>query len=158
MTTSIEAAETASNALTKQGKIIDSIDQFYADDCVFIEPDGSRRSSKNDQRTKEEPMPIQTIAQYRVKPSGVDKVKRAIAEFVPYVRANEPGTRLYLAWQQKDDPTRFVHFFIFEDEAAHAAHASSAEVKRFEAAYGPELAEGPVVFTDYELVATNQRA
>jgi len=43
MTTSIEAAETASNALTKQGKIIDSIDQFYADDCVFIETDGSRR-------------------------------------------------------------------------------------------------------------------
>lgn len=50
MTLTIEAAETASNALTKQGKIIDSIDQFYADDCVFIEPDGSRRSSKKDQR------------------------------------------------------------------------------------------------------------
>jgi ketosteroid isomerase-like protein len=50
MTISIEAAETASNALTKQGKIINSIDQFYADDCVFIEPDGSRRLSKKDQR------------------------------------------------------------------------------------------------------------
>src|SRR6266851_10230889 len=31
------------------------------------------------------------FAQYRVKPSGVDKVKRAIAEFVPYVRANAPA-------------------------------------------------------------------
>jgi quinol monooxygenase YgiN len=101
-------------------------------------------------------MPIQTIATYRVKPSGVDKVKRAIAEFVPYVRANEPGTKLYVAWQQKDDPTRFVHFFIFENEAAHAAHASAAAVKRFEAAYSPELSEGNVVFTDYEVVATNQ--
>jgi quinol monooxygenase YgiN len=101
-------------------------------------------------------MPIQTIAQYRVKPSGVDKVKRAIMEFVPYVRANERGTKLYVAWQQKDDPTRFVHFFIFENEAAHAAHAGSAAVKRFEEAYGPELSEGPVVFTDYELIATNQ--
>jgi ketosteroid isomerase-like protein len=50
MTISIEAAETASNALTKQGKIINSIDQFYADNCVFIEPDGSRRLSKKDQR------------------------------------------------------------------------------------------------------------
>ena len=98
-------------------------------------------------------MPIQTIARYRVRLSGVDKVKRAIAEFVPYVRANEPGTKLYLAWQEKDDPTRFVHFFIFDDEAAHAAHASSAAVKRFEAAYRPELSEGDVVFTDYELVA-----
>jgi quinol monooxygenase YgiN len=101
-------------------------------------------------------MAIYTIAQYQVKPSGVDKVKRAIEEFVPYIKASEPGTRLYLAWQQKDDPTRFVHFFIFENEAAHAAHANSAAVKKFEAAYGPELAGGKVAFTDYALVATNQ--
>jgi quinol monooxygenase YgiN len=93
-------------------------------------------------------MPIQTIAHYRVKPSGIEKVKQAIAEFVPYVKANEPGTKLYLAWQSQDDPTRFVHFFIFEDEAAHAAHASSPAVKKFEAAYGSELSEGGVVFTD----------
>ena len=101
-------------------------------------------------------MAIYTIAEYRVRQSGVEKVKRAIEEFVPYVQANEPGTRMYLAWQQKDDPTRFVHFFIFEDEAAHKAHSRSAAVKRFEAAYGPELDGGDVVFTDYQLVATNQ--
>jgi quinol monooxygenase YgiN len=102
-------------------------------------------------------MPIHTIATYRVRPSGIDKVKRAIAEFVPHVKANEPGTRLYVAWQQKNDPTRFVHFFIFEDDAAQAAHATSEAVKRFEAAYGPELSEGEVVFTDYEVIATNQK-
>lgn len=98
-------------------------------------------------------MPIYTIAEYSVKASGVEKVKRAIEEFVPYVRENEPGTRLYVAWQKKSDPTRFVHFFIFADEAAHKAHANSAAVKRFEAAYRPELDGGNVVFTDYELVA-----
>jgi quinol monooxygenase YgiN len=102
-------------------------------------------------------MAIYTIAQYRVKPSGVAKVKRAIEEFVPYVKSNEPGTRMYLAWQQKDDPTRFVHFFIFEDEAAHKVHSQSDAVKRFEAAYRPELDGGDVVFTDYNLVATNQK-
>ena len=59
-------------------------------------------------------MPIYTIAEYRVRPVGVEKVRRAIEEFVPYVKANEPGTRLYAAWQKKDDPTQFVHFFIFE--------------------------------------------
>jgi quinol monooxygenase YgiN len=101
-------------------------------------------------------MPIQTIARYRVRPEGIDKVRRAIAEFVAYVRASEPGTKLYAAWQQQDDPTRFVHFFIFADEAAHEAHASSAAVKQFEAVYRPELSEGPVVFTDYDVVATNQ--
>lgn len=102
-------------------------------------------------------MAIYTIAQYRVRPSGVEKVKRAIEEFVPHVQANEPGTRMYLAWQQKDDPTRFVHFFIFDDETAHAAHAKSEAVKRFEACYRPELIGGDVIFTDYNLVATNQK-
>jgi quinol monooxygenase YgiN len=102
-------------------------------------------------------MPIYTIAQYQVRPSGVGRVKQTIQEFVPYVRDHEPGARLYLAWQQKDDPTRFVHFFIFEDEAALTAHSKSAAVKDFEVAYRPELTGGDVVFTDYELVATNQR-
>jgi quinol monooxygenase YgiN len=100
-------------------------------------------------------MPIHTIAQYRVKPSGIAAVKRAIAEFVTHVGANEPGTKLYLAWQQKDDPTRFTHFFIFEDEAALAAHSNSVAVERFKQAYRPELAGGDVVFTDYEVVASN---
>jgi quinol monooxygenase YgiN len=91
-------------------------------------------------------MPMYTIAQYQVRPSGVDKVKRAIEDFVQHVRANEPDTRMYWAWQQDDDPTRFVHFFIFENEAAHQAHSQSAAVKRFEAAYRPELDGGDVVF------------
>ena len=99
------------------------------------------------------PMPIYTIAQYQVRAAGVNKVKQAIQEFVPYVQANEPGTRMYLAWQQQDDLTRFVHFFIFENEAAHEAHSRSEAVKQFEAAYRPELVGGDVVFTDYNLIA-----
>ena len=98
-------------------------------------------------------MPIYTIAEYRVHKSSTDKVKRAIEDFVAYVKENEPGTRMYVAWQQKEDPTRFVHFFIFENEAAHEAHSKSAAVKRFEAAYRPELEGEDVVFTDYYLIA-----
>ena len=98
-------------------------------------------------------MPIYTVASYKVQAKGVEKVKKAIQDFVPYVKQSEPGTRMYLAWQQKDDPTRFVHFFIFEDEAALKAHSESAEVKRFEEAYGPELDGGGVEFVDDELIA-----
>jgi quinol monooxygenase YgiN len=101
-------------------------------------------------------MAICTIAEYRVRPEGVEKVTRAIQEFVPYVRAQEPGTRMYLAWQRQDDATRFVHFFIFENDAAHEAHSRSDAVKRFEAAYRPELDGAGVVFTNYNLIATNQ--
>ena len=98
-------------------------------------------------------MSIYIIAEYKVRNSGVEKVKRAIAEFVPHVQAREPGTKLYLAWQQKQDPTRFVHFFIFENEAAQQTHSRSDAVKRFEAAYRPELDGGEVKFTVYEVVA-----
>jgi len=100
---------------------------------------------------------VYTIAHYQVRQQAIDKVKRAIEEFVRYVKANEPGTRMYSAWQQKDDPTRFVHFFIFADEAAHAIHGGSEAVKHFESIYSPELVGGNVVFTNYDLVATNSK-
>jgi len=101
-------------------------------------------------------MPIYTIAHYKIRPQGINKVKRAIEEFVTYVTANEPGTRTYVAWQQESDPTRFVHFFIFDDKTAHKKHSSSDAVKRFESVYRPELDGADVVFTDYNLIATNQ--
>jgi quinol monooxygenase YgiN len=98
---------------------------------------------------------IYQIAEYQVNARAVATVKQAVEEFVRYVRSNEPGTRSYVAWQQKDDPTRFVHFFIFEDAAAQDTHSKSAAVKRFEAVYSPELVGGDVIFTDYDLVAAN---
>jgi quinol monooxygenase YgiN len=90
---------------------------------------------------------------YQVKASAVDKVKQAVKDFVRYVQESEPGTKMYLAWQQKSDPTRFMHLFIFEDAAAQTRHGQSEAVKRFEAVYSPELVGGDVVFADYELIA-----
>ena len=98
-------------------------------------------------------MAIYQTGGYQVKASAVEKVKKAIKEFVSYVQTNEPGTRMYLAWQQEDDPTRFLHLFIFEDAEAQKRHGQSDAVKRFEAVYSPELVRGDVVFTDYEMVA-----
>ena len=98
-------------------------------------------------------MQIYQTGEYRVKASAVEKVRKAIKEFVAYVQKNERGTQMYLAWQQKDDPTHFLHLFIFEDATARTRHAQSEAVKRFEAVYSPELVGGEVVFTDYEMVA-----
>ncbi|HVS87543.1 MAG TPA: antibiotic biosynthesis monooxygenase family protein [Candidatus Acidoferrum sp.] len=98
-------------------------------------------------------MAIYQTGGYQVKSSAVGKVKQAIEEFVRYVQANEPGTHMYLAWQEKDDPTRFLHLFIFEDAAAQGRHGQSEAVKRFESVYSPELVGGKVVFTTYEMPA-----
>jgi quinol monooxygenase YgiN len=100
-------------------------------------------------------MPIYQTARYQVRPEAVDAVTEAIVEFVDYVAKEEPGSRMYAAWQQKDDPTKFVHLFEFADEAARAAHKDSAAVRRFESIYRPELVGGPVVFTDYVVIAAN---
>jgi quinol monooxygenase YgiN len=102
-------------------------------------------------------VPIYQTAHYQVNPAAVAKVKAAITDFVEYVAANEPGSRMYTAWQSQDDPTRFVHLFEFADEAAHRAHGQSAAVRQFEAVYQPELTDGPVVFTDYVQIATNRQ-
>lgn len=98
-------------------------------------------------------MPIFQTGGYQVKPSAVEKVKKAIKEFVQYVQKNEPGTQMYLAWQEQSDPTRFLHLFIFADEAAAKRHGESAEVKQFESVYSPELVGEEVTFTDYNLIA-----
>jgi quinol monooxygenase YgiN len=98
-------------------------------------------------------MAVYQTGGYQVKPSAVNKVKQAIKEFVEYVKANEPGTQMYVAWQQKDDPTRFLHLFIFENEAAAARHGQSEAVGKFESVYTPELVGSEVIFTDYEMVA-----
>lgn len=103
-------------------------------------------------------MPIFQTAHYQVKAAAVDKVKDAIEEFVKDVKDNEPGTRMYTAWQEVEDPTRFVHLFIFENKAAHERHASSDAVRRFESVYGPELVSDGVTFTDYRSVASNREA
>ena len=98
-------------------------------------------------------MAIFQTGEYEVKPAAVSKVKQAIKDFVSYVQATETGTQMYLAWQEKENPTRFLHLFIFEDAAAEIRHGQSAEVKRFESVYSPELVGGEVVFTNYEMVA-----
>jgi len=85
--------------------------------------------------------------------SGVAKVPAAVKNFVAYVQANEPGTKMDLAWQQTDDPTHFLYLFIFEDQAAQVRHGQSEAVRRFEAIYSPELVGDEVEFTDFEMVA-----
>ena len=100
-------------------------------------------------------MPILQAVHYEVGESAFEKVKTAVVEFVEYVRANDSGSRVYTAWQEKDNPARFVHPFEFADREVQATHGSSAAVRKFEAVYEPELVGGPVVFADHVLVASN---
>ena len=101
-------------------------------------------------------MTIYQTAHYQLNSEAVDRVKAAIADFVDFVKANEPGTKVYAAWQHRGDPTKFVHLFEFVDEEANRLHGESEAIALFESVYRPELVGGPVEFTDYVVVATNQ--
>jgi len=98
-------------------------------------------------------MPIFQTAYFKVKPESRALCERAILEFIDYIKANEPGTLRYTSLQRADDPNSFMHFFIFQDEAAREIHRSSESVERFTSALYPEL-NGEVTFTEYAMLAS----
>ena len=97
---------------------------------------------------------IHQLARYQVRREALDRCRAAIHEFVAYVKANEPGALCYEVWQERDDPTRFVHLFVWRDAEAERIHSESAAVKKFAGVLYPECL-APVEFIDYQQVATN---
>jgi quinol monooxygenase YgiN len=100
-------------------------------------------------------MRIHQTAQFEVKEDQLGECVAAIEEFIAYVRDNEAGTLLYTSLQQKDDPAQFIHYFIFQDEAARDIHANSEAVEHFTDILYPRLI-APVVFTEYSVLASTQ--
>jgi quinol monooxygenase YgiN len=94
-------------------------------------------------------MPITMTARFQVHHEGMEQAKQAIRDFVDYVRENEPRTRLYTSAQQKDDETKFLHYFIFEDDAAMQTHRNSEGVMKFTGILYPLLVDS-VEFTEYQ--------
>ncbi len=96
-------------------------------------------------------MPICKMARFRVKPEAVRQCAAAIREFVAHIKANEPGTRLYISLQDRRDKTRFLHVMVFKDTAAERRHRASAAVKKFTGVVYPQALELPE-FVDLRLI------
>ena len=98
-------------------------------------------------------MPIYMTARFEVQKEALEICKQIIQEFVDYVRANEPDTILYTSLQEKENPTRFLHYFIFRNEGAREIHSSSDAVNHFTSVLYPDLI-APVEFTEYSNFAS----
>lgn len=93
------------------------------------------------------------LARYQIRAESLNLCLAAINEFVAYIRANEPGTLRYDVWQDKQDPTRFVHIYIFRDAESDRKHSESDAVKKFSGIIYP-LCLAPVEFIDYQQTAS----
>lgn len=95
---------------------------------------------------------IAKTARFEVRPDRLDECLAAIVTFTAAVREREPETLLYLALQDADQPSRFVHVMAFANEDAEAAHRETPWVQAFVESLYPHTLEG-VTFRDHSVVA-----
>lgn len=65
------------------------------------------------------------LAQYRTSPADAETVREVLGRHA-VASAAEPGCLTFTAHQYADDPTRFVLYEVYVDEAAFAAHRTTA--------------------------------
>ena len=73
------------------------------------------------------------VAQWEAKEGQADKVAGILNRFLPEAQA-EPGMKLFLISRAKDNPSQFLFYELFRDEAAFKAHQESAHFKSYIAA------------------------
>jgi len=74
---------------------------------------------------------VTVIATLKVKPGQEDALVAGMQKMIAHVKANEPGTLTYLLYRSTADPTKFVVYEVYTDQAAFAAHGASEPMQEF---------------------------
>jgi quinol monooxygenase YgiN len=92
---------------------------------------------------------IGMMVELTVAPGSIDAFERASAVQAASVRANEPGNRLYELFKSRTLADSYTLIEIYEDDAALAAHRTSAHMAAKRPLTAKFLAAPPVmhVFT-----------
>ena len=67
---------------------------------------------------------VAAVAKLTAAPGKSDELKTAIADLVAAVRDGEPGTLVYAAAQETDEPEVFWFYELYDSPDAAAAHSS----------------------------------
>jgi quinol monooxygenase YgiN len=70
------------------------------------------------------------VAQWEAKDGQADKVASILQRFLPEAQG-DPGAKLFLIGQGKENPAQFLFYELFRDEAALKAHQESAYFKTY---------------------------
>ncbi len=84
---------------------------------------------------------LTVLAELKVHEGKVDEAQAAFRELMRAVKASEPGTLVYTIHQRKDDPTTFIVYERYKDDAAFQMHMGN--LAQHAAAFGAVLASGP---------------
>jgi quinol monooxygenase YgiN len=80
-----------------------------------------------------------------------EKVIEAIEVFTRAVHVSEPGSRLYVSLQDKENPDKFLHVMAFENEGAQLLHQNAGYTKEFVQIITKNCKKDPV-FKTYKYV------
>ncbi len=88
-------------------------------------------------------MPITVIAKLKVQPGKEAEFEAAGKEMIATVKTAEPGTLAYVLHQNTKDPTEFIYYEVYQDQAAFDSHGKTDHMKKFGGKIGAFLAGRP---------------
>jgi quinol monooxygenase YgiN len=74
---------------------------------------------------------VTVIAKLKVKAGREADFEKAARDMITYVEANEPETKTYLLHRAAGDPTDYLFYEVYTDQAALARHGGSEAMQRF---------------------------
>jgi quinol monooxygenase YgiN len=90
-------------------------------------------------------MATTVIAKLKVKPGSEDAFQAAAREMIATVKTAEPGTLAYILHQNTKDPTEFIYYEVYTDQAALDSHGKTDHMKAFGGKIGTLLAGRPEI-------------
>jgi quinol monooxygenase YgiN len=95
---------------------------------------------------------VTVMAKLKIQPGKEAAFEGAAGELLAHVKLNEPGTLTYVLHRSTADPSEYVYYEVYTDQAALAVHGSSAAMQKFFGAIGGMVAGRPEI-TLYNEVA-----
>jgi quinol monooxygenase YgiN len=74
---------------------------------------------------------IARTAEFEIKPDKKQEVIEAIERFTRTVHVSEPGSKLYVSFQDKKNQNKFIHIMVFENEGAELKHKTAGYTQEF---------------------------
>jgi quinol monooxygenase YgiN len=98
---------------------------------------------------------LTVVAKLKVKADQAATFEEEARKMIAHVQANEPGTLRYVCHRSTADPTVYLFYEVYTDQAAFAAHGGSPAMQAFFGALRG-VVDGRPELEMYEAIAAKQ--